>query len=184
MIKGDLQLRTPDRGSKLPASSRLLIAVFVLLVLSSSSAFASDSRGEVDDGEAGEASGSIVLDVYLDYEGMALIVGYLKTDRLEELDFLEGSDLEYDEDTGEIYALTDGLTSMLGEETRLEFEAEGLWDECHLAFYLPKDATVLTVSSSEELAYSVTEAEGSMLVEAVGYEVEGAEVTIDYQIQG
>lgn len=125
---------------------------------------------------------TIVLDLYVDDGGRALIVGYLKTDRLEELGFLEGSELEYDEDTGELYALTDGLTSIRGEETRLDLEAEGLWDECHLAFYLPKDAMLLNVSCSEELAYSVSEVEGSILVEAIGYEVEGAEVTIDYRL--
>jgi len=171
LIEGDERSR-PSRGSPSAVGVYLLLAAIAFSPI----AVADDAVGA--DGDFG----SIVLDVYLDAEGRALIVGYLKTDRLEELAFLEGSELEYDEETGEIYALTDGLTSIRGEETRLDFKAAGPWDECHLAFYLPKDAAALNFGSSEDLAYSVTEAEGSMLVEAIGYGVEEAEVTIDYRL--
>ncbi|HPJ30747.1 MAG TPA: hypothetical protein PLZ42_05090 [Methanothrix sp.] len=168
--------------SALSAPSRILMAAVVLSAFSAPSSLGADSLGADDGSDAEEALETMVLDLYLDDDGRALIVGYLRTDRLEELNFLQGSDLEYDQETGEIYALTDGLTSIRGEETRLEFEAAGPWDECHLAFYLPGDAAVSDVSSSEELAYSVTEVEGSMLVEAIGYGVEEAEVTIDYRL--
>ncbi len=124
----------------------------------------------------------MVLEVYLDEDGRALIVGYLQAESLEDLSFLQGFELFYDQETGELYALGGGLRSDREDGTRLTFEAKGWWEELHLAFHLPKDAEVMAVSCSEGLEYSVAEAEDSLKVEVLGYEVEGAEMVIDYDI--
>lgn len=162
----------------------LLLVAIALFALSISTALGYDSDGSGNDGQGEPVTGSIVLDVYLDAGGRALIVGYLETESLEDLAFLESSERFYDEETGELYALSGGLTSIRGDETRLAFEAEREWDECHLAFYLPDGAKLLSVSCSEGLEYSVAEVEDSLVVEVLGYEVEGAEVVIDYNLAG
>jgi hypothetical protein len=162
----------------------LLLTILALCSIFAFEALGSDSVGSTDEVLGETVAGSIVLDVYLDSEGRALIVGYLETDRLADLAFLGGSEYAHDEVTGELYALSGGLTSTQEDLTRLEFEAGVGWDECHLAFYLPKDATLLAVSCSEDLAYSVAEVEDSLAVEVLGYEVMGAKVVIDYNLGG
>jgi hypothetical protein len=184
LIEGEHQTRLLSRGSPSEVMFYLLLGVIALLALSASPAVGDDSVGSTNDGQGETVIGSVVLDVYLDAGGRALIVGYLETERLEDLAFLEGNERFYDEDTGELYALSDGLTSVEGDETRLAFEAESEWDECHLAFYLPDGAKLLSVSCSEGLEYSVSEVEDSPAVEVLGYEVEGAKVVIDYNLSG
>jgi len=176
LIGRDLRDRPGRWGSA--GGSFPLIALLILLALAPAS-----GRDEAVAGggsEAGSAFGSILLDAYIDDGGRALIVGYLKADSLDDLAFLAGSEVEYDEDLGELYALSDALTSIRDGVTTLEFEADGRWEECHLAFYLPKEATPSAVTASEGLEVSVVEEEGSLVVEAIGYDLDGAEVSIDY----
>ncbi|HII07068.1 MAG TPA: hypothetical protein HA349_07100 [Methanotrichaceae archaeon] len=162
----------------------VLLGVIALFALAVSPALGDDSVASVSEDLGESASGSIVLDVYLDEVGRALLVGYLETESAEALAFLENSEYVHDVVTGELYALSGGLTSIPGDETRLEFEAEAEWDEFHLTFYLPADAKLLSVSCSEGLEYSVAEVEDSLAVEVLGYEVEGVEVAIDYNLAG
>lgn len=173
MIKGDQRSR--------PLRRRSISAVLVCLILAAASSHLIASSALAED-TVGAASGKIVLDVYVDAGGRALIVGYLETEGPEDLAFLEGSDYVHDEETGELYAKSDELTAVREGLTKLEFEAEADWDECHLAFYLPEDAEILSVSSSAGLEYTVTEAGDSMMVEALGYDLEGIEVVIDYDL--
>lgn len=181
MIEVEHQPRLLSRTSPSSAMAFVLLGVIALFV---SPALGDDSVGSGSEGQGESISGSIVLDVYLDEEGRALLVGYLETDSLDDLAFLESSEYVYDEETGELYALSGGLTSIRGDETRLEFEAKTGWDEFHLTFYLPADAKLLSVSCSEGLEYSVTEVEDSLAVEVLGYEVERVEVVIDYNLAG
>ena len=162
----------------------LLLAAVAFSSLAPSPVLAEGAVGADGGGGAGASSGSIVLDVYLDAEGRALIVGYIEAEDPEDLAFLQGAELFYDEDTGELYAKSEGLTSVQGDGTRIEFEAGADWNEAHLAFYLPADAELFAVSCSEGLKYSVAEAEDSLKVEVLGYEMEGIEVVIDYDLAG
>lgn len=173
-----------DRRSPSAVVVYLLLAAVAFSSLAPSPALAEGAVGADGDGGAGGASGNIVLDVYLDEGGRVLIVGYLEAEDPEDLAFLEGSEIFYDGDTGELYAKSDGLTSAQGDGARIEFEAGANWNEVHLAFYLPADAGLLAVSCSEGLEYSVVEAEDSLKVEVLGYEVEGIEVVIDYDLAG
>ena len=182
LIEGDQRARLIGQGWPSAVEFHLLLGVIALSALFSSPVQGSDTVNSKDEVQGLEVTGSIALDVYLDAEGRALIVGYLEAERLEDLAFLEGTELFYDRDTGELYALGSGLTWVRGDETRLEFEAGGVWEECHLAFYLPKDAEMLAAGCSEGLEYSVAEAEDSLKVEVLGYGVEGIEVAIDYAI--
>jgi hypothetical protein len=174
LIKGDQRSRPIRRGSISAVSVYLVLVAVLSSHLVASPALADDI--------VGAASENIVLDIYVDAGGRTLIVGYLEVEGPEDLAFLEGSEYIHDEETGELYALSDVLTSVREGLTTLEFEADANWNECHLAFYLPEDAEILSVSSSAGLEYSVTEAEDSMMVEALGYDLDGVEVVIDYDL--
>ena len=184
LIERDHRSRPLGRRSASAVMVYLFLAAVTFSSLAPSPVLAEDAVGADGDGGAGAASGSIVLDVYLDAEGRALIVGYVEAEDPEDLAFLEGAEFFYDEDTGELYAISDGLTSAQGDRTRIEFGAGADWNEGHLAFYLPKDAELFAVSCSEGLEYSVVEAEDSLKVEVLGYEVEGMVVVIDYDLSG
>lgn len=182
MIKGDQRSRPIRRGSISAVSVYLVLIVVLSSTLIASPALADDLVSSDGEGGAVAAFGSIVLDIYVEAEGRALIVGYLEAEESGDLAFLEGSEYIHDEETGELYALSDELTSVREGLTTLEFEADADWTECHLAFYLPEDAEILSVSSSAGLEYSVIEAEDSMMVEALGYDLEGIVVEIDYDL--
>jgi hypothetical protein len=184
LIEGDQRSQPLGRRSASAVTVYLLLAAVAFSSLSPSPVLADDAVGADGEGGAGAASGSIVLDVYLDAEGRALIVGYIEAEDPEDLAFLEGAEHFYDEDTGELYAKSDGLTSAQGDRTRIEFEAGADWNECHLAFYLPADAGLFAVSCSEGLEYSVSELEGSKVVEVFGYEVDSPQITIEYNLKG
>jgi len=184
LIEGEHRPGLLSWASPFASVAAFFLGVIALFALTSYPALGYDSVVSEGDGQGETVTGSIVLDVYLDSEGRALIVGYLVAEDPEYLAFIESSEYVHDEDTGELYALNSGLTSILGEKTELEFEAEAVWDECHLVFYLPANAELLSVSCSEGLDYTVAEAEDSLVVEVLGYELDGAEVAIDYELSG
>jgi len=112
LIEVDQNARLLNRASLSVATALSLLGVIALLALSASPAMGGDSVGSTNDGQGETVTGSIVLDVYLDAGGRALLVGYLEIERLDDLAFLESSEYVHDEVTGELYALSGGLTSV------------------------------------------------------------------------
>src|SRR5690554_3227021 len=98
LIEGDQRSRPLRWGSPSAVMVYLLLAAVAFSPLPPSSVLADDLVGADGEGGAGAAAGSIVLDVYVEAEGRALIIGYLEAEP-EGLAFLEGAELFYDEDT-------------------------------------------------------------------------------------
>jgi len=154
-------------------SNPLGIVLIGLLVLGPFAQSADPSPGEIQDGT------SLVLNIYLDPIGRALATGYVEDPSL--LPFLLGSQYDYDNQTGQLYALTNSLTSKSGDNWSLNLAAEGSYQGYHAALFLPADAKVRGINLSSGLEYSVSSTSDSLLVDVEGYGVDKPSVLLEWR---
>jgi len=109
----------------------------------------------------------LILNVYVDEEGEALVIGYVEPESLADLHFLEFSEYAYDDDSKELYAITDALTSGCVAYSQLDLVTE---------------AKLEAVDFSKGLDCLVSESDGSLVVEVWGYDVDGPDATIVYRV--
>ena len=124
--------------------------------------------------------GNIVLNVYIDEGGKALITGY--ADSMEGLSFLKGSQYKYDNNTKQLYALTNSLTDKSGNDWETTLPSQGNYSEFHSIFYLPASVRISKIDSSPGLDYLVSAANDSFQVDFHGYDVKSPTITMDYQL--
>jgi len=145
----------------------LTLFIIALIVLSSGCwAETSDSR-------------SLVLDVYADDAGKALVTGY--ANGIEGLPFLNSSDYLYDNDSRQLYAVTNALTSKSGDEWEIRLPAEGVFGEYHVTFYLSGNVQLSNITGSAELDYLVSSTSDSFAVEFHGYDVASPSAAVRYR---
>lgn len=127
-------------------------------------------------------SGQFLLDVYLEDEGEALMIGYVDPEDLDDLSFLESSDYIYDKDTKELYVLTNSLTTKIEDcwVLNLNLDPESQWCGYMTVVYLPPETELKTIDLSEGLECEVTESESSVVLNIWGYDVEGPTASINY----
>jgi len=85
----------------------------------------------------------MALSIYVDKDGKSLVTGY--ADKIKGLDFLSTSHYRYDNETNQLYALTDSLTSKLGDNWILRFTSNDYYSEYHAKFFLPGDTRMIVV---------------------------------------
>lgn len=122
---------------------------------------------------------SLILNVYLDITGKALVTGYV--DRPEGLPFLNASQFSYENDTNQLYVLTNVLTKKEGDIWTLIFPATGYYDDFRLGVYLPGDFKVKNITNSAGLEYYLTSSNDSIAVEFQGYDATDPVASIEYQ---
>ncbi len=125
---------------------------------------------------------SLILNVYLDNTGKALVTGY--ADNISGLDFLDTSDTSqyrFENDTRQLYALTDGLTTKNGDLWTLRFDAHGIFDDYRVTFYLPGDMRLGMINASTGLGYLLSASNESLVADVQGYDVSNPMISIQYQ---
>ena len=125
-------------------------------------------------------AGNLVLNVFIDESGKALVTGY--ADSIVGLPFLDSSQYKYDEDTKQLYALTNSLTYKSGNEWKATLPSLGTYSEYHSILYFPTSAKISKITSSKGLDYLVSASNDSFQVDLHGYDVLEPNVTIDYQL--
>ena len=121
----------------------------------------------------------LILNVYLDDSGKALVTGY--ADNVSGLLFLNSSQYRYENETSQLYALTDGLTTKVGDLWTIKFDATGSYDDYHVSFYLPSDMRLGKINTSSGLGYLLSASNESLVADIQGYEVHSPKISIDYQ---
>ena len=124
-------------------------------------------------------SSQLILDIFLDESGKALVVGYINEP--QSLPFLETADYIYENETQQLYALTHTLTEKSGDRWTLTFTTMANYTNCQLVFYLPPEVSLCRISCSDKLEYLVSTANESLVVEFHGYELQTPFVRIAYQ---
>lgn len=120
----------------------------------------------------------LILDIYVDETGKVLVTGYV--DDINGLPFLKTAEYLYENDTKQLYALTNALTWKYADKWVLNFSTRDFYTEYHTVFYLPEDVKLL-VSYSEGLEHFVTTFNESLVIDVQGYDIESPSTTIEYQ---
>jgi len=150
--------------------SSLALAFFVIaLIILSQGSWAEESSD----------SKSLVLDVYADDAGKALVTGYAND--IEGLPFLNASEYIYDNDSFQLYAVTNALTWKSGDEWEIGLPAEGVYGEYHVTFYLSGDIQLSNITGSAGLDYLVSTSSDSFVVEFHGYDVTSPTAAVRYR---
>jgi len=122
---------------------------------------------------------SLVLNVYLDNAGKALITGYAED--VSGLAFLADSQFRFENDSHQLYALTDRLTAKSGDLWTLSFDANGNFDDYRVTFYLPSETSLGEINASQGLGYLLSASNESLVADVQGYEVSNPLITIHYR---
>lgn len=149
------------------------------IVLLFSIAFAIEVLPVLGQDVISEDASNLVLNVYLDGTGKALVTGYVEDP--DGLPFLNSSQYSYENDTSQLYALTNALTRKEGDTWTLTFESPGYYEDHRVTFYLPSDFKVKNVSSSQGLEYLLSASNDSLALDFQGYDVLNPVATIEYQ---
>jgi len=120
----------------------------------------------------------LVLNVYIDDRGWALINGYV--DDPGSLAFLNSSEHTYEDDSGQLYAITSAITSKSRDNWTVSFESEASYDEYHIMLYLPANAKLSRVDCSLGLDYLIGAANESVIAEVQGHDIIDPAVNIEY----
>jgi uncharacterized membrane protein len=121
----------------------------------------------------------LILDIYVDETGKTLVTGYV--DDIEGLPFLQTAEYIYENDTQQLYALTNALTWKYGDTWALNFTTAAYYTDYHTIFYLPADVRLGRINSPAGLEYLVSASNDSFVIDMQGYDVESPSVTIEYQ---
>jgi hypothetical protein len=124
-------------------------------------------------------SQKLALNIYLDKTGKALVTGYVQD--IRDLPFLGDSQYRYENETLQLYALTDSLTQKDGNIWNLEFSSRGYFDDYRATFYLPTDLMLKSINNTPGLNYLLSTSNQSMIADFQGFEVLDPSVTIEYQ---
>jgi len=145
-----------------------LVFVAALLVMSAHSQESDTSVGQ-----------SLILNVYLDNAGKALVTGYAED--VSGLAFLANSQFRFENDSHQLYALTDDLTAKRGDLWTLSFDAMGSFDDYRVTFYLPSETSLGEINASQGLGYLLSASNESLVADVQGYEVSDPRISILYQ---
>ncbi|MDQ1261708.1 MAG: iclR-type protein [Euryarchaeota archaeon] len=122
---------------------------------------------------------SLILNVYLDNAGKALVTGYAED--VSGLAFLADSQFRFENDSHQLYALTDRLTAKVGDLWTLSFEAIGSFDDYRVTFYLPSETSLGEINASLGLGYLLSASNESLVADVQGYEVSNPRIIIQYR---
>lgn len=122
---------------------------------------------------------SLILNVYLDSSGKALVTGYAEDP--SGLTFLNGSQFRLENDSHQLYALTAGLTTKTGDLWTLRFDAEGSFDDYRVTFYMPNETRLGEINISQGLGYLLSASNESLVADVQGWDVSDPRISIEYQ---
>jgi uncharacterized membrane protein len=147
------------------------VTLFFVAALLAMSAHAQESDASVGQ--------SLILNVYLDNAGKALVTGYAED--VNGLAFLKDSQFRFENDSHQLYVLTDDLTAKVGDLWTLTFDAIGSFDDYRVTFYLPSETSLGEINASQGLGYLLSASNESLVADVQGYEVSDPRITILYQ---
>ncbi len=166
---------------------QLLVAISLILTISITTPVAGyndDYAPHASVNNTNICSKQLILNIYVDETGKALVTGYVEQEDVEMLAFLETSsesECIYENDTNQLYALTNSLTWKYGDRWVINFTTNGSYAEYHTTFYLPGNVRLAKIECSHGLDYFVMSSSKSFVVDIQGYDVETPMTSIEYQ---
>lgn len=132
--------------------------------------------------ELSVSEAQIALSIYLDESGRVVILGYAEESQLESLPFLALSKYKFNNETNELYALTDALTSKRGEVWGMNFSIDGVYSDFSATFYFPQGTAISKITVSNGLEYYISAGNESIEVAVQGFNVAAPEILVNYRL--
>lgn len=126
--------------------------------------------------------GQVLLSGYVDNSGKVLLTGYATPESLLYMPFLNGTQYTFDNNTNQLYAVTDALTSKNADTWSLNFSLDGYYSDYSATFYLPAGSEVTRFEIQPELNYQFQVKEDSLILAIQGYKVESPWIKVDYKL--
>lgn len=150
----------------------LILLPIIIISITLGAAFGQDGPND------SEVLNQLILNIYIDDAGRALINGYV--DDPGSLAFLGSSEYTYENDTKQLYAITSSLTSKSRDNWTASFESDGRYDEYQVMLYLPANAKLRKVDCSSGLDYLVSTDNESVIAEVQGFYITDPAINIQY----
>jgi uncharacterized membrane protein len=123
----------------------------------------------------------IIVNIYVAESGKALIAGYISEDALASLPFLKDSSYVYYNDSSQIYAITDALTTKQGRDWALNFSLPGYYLDYTCYIYLPPGAEITDFSIPEDFSYTLRVENSSIVLGIEGFQAASPEILVHYR---
>ena len=126
--------------------------------------------------------GQVLLNGYVDSSGKVLLTGYATPESLSYMPFLNGTQHTFDNNTNQLYAVTDMLTSKSADTWSLNFSLDGYYSDYSVTFYLPPGSEITKFEIQPELNYQFQVKEDALIVSIEGYRVISPWIKVDYKL--
>lgn len=124
----------------------------------------------------------LLLNGYVDTSGDVMLTGYASPSSLSYMSFLDGTNYTFDNNTNQLHAITNVLTSKNQDTWSLNFTLDGYYSDYAVTFYLPPGSKVTRFDIHPQINYQFQVREDSLVVSLQGYRVESPYIIIDYKL--
>lgn len=124
----------------------------------------------------------VLLNGYIDNSGKVLLTGYATPESVYYMFFLNSTQYTYDNETNQLYALTDMLTSKSGNIWLLNFSLDGYYSDYSVTFELPQGSEITGFETEPELNYQFQVKEDSLMLSFHGYRVVSPLIKVEYKL--
>lgn len=159
------------RACNVSAIMNIRIFLFLLILLTTS-AHAQETISEEQ----------ILLNGYVDDSGKVLLTGYATPESLSNMAFLNGTQYTFDNNTNQLYAVTDMLTSKSAGIWSLNFSLGGYYSDYSVTFDLPLGSEITKFDIQPELNYQFQIRDDSLSLSVQGYRVISPWVRVYYKL--
>lgn len=133
-----------------------------------------DAQDEISEGQ-------VALNGYIDGSGKVFLTGYATEDSLFYMPFLDDAKYTYDNDTNQLYAVTDGFTSKSSENWHFNFSMDGYYSDFSITLFFLQDSEFTGFDVSPGLSYRIHVDNDSLVLSAQGYRIASPTVVVDYK---
>lgn len=124
----------------------------------------------------------VLLNGYVDNSGNVLLTGYATPGSLSYMPFLNDTQYTFDNNTNQLYAVTDALTSKSADTWSLNFSLEGYYSDYSVTFDFPAGSEVTKIEVPPELNYQLQVKADSLTLSIHGYRVISPSIKVDYKL--
>jgi uncharacterized membrane protein len=159
-----------------------LRSFLLLLTILTTCAHAQETISEQPINEGQITEEQIILNGYVDLSGNVLLTGFATPESLYYMPFLYGTNYSFDNNSDQLYAVTDSLTSKKADTWTLNFSLDGYYSDYSVTFYLPPGSQITKFDIQPQLNYQVQVKEDSLILSVHGYRTISPWVTVDYKL--
>jgi uncharacterized membrane protein len=160
-----------------------LRSFLILLIILTTFARAQETIREQPINEGQISEDQILLNGYVDLSGNVLLTGYATPESLYYMTFLYSTNYSFDNNTDQLYVVTESLTSKKADTWTLNFSLEGYYSDYSVTFYLPPGSQITKFDIQPQLNYQVQVKEDSLILTVHGYRIISPWIKVDYKLQ-